>query len=126
MSCGEDGTVRFFDLRLVSRCQKQYCRENILVFAPTSVSALSLSPISHKYLAVGCSDYIRIFDRRFMKLVELPSHEQSASLHSEHHTKAVKMFKIPNEDKRSYRVTSLVYRLHKLSWCQVQIFHIFP
>lgn len=117
MSCGEDGTVRFFDLRIVSRCNRQYCRENILVFAPTPVSALSLAPISHNYLAVGCSDYVRIFDRRFMKLVEFPPHDITnaappaslSSYSSDHHTKAVKLFKVPTEDKRSYRVTSLVY-----------------
>lgn len=117
LSCGEDGTVRFFDLRILSKCHRQQCRENILVYSPTSVSALSISPISHNYLAVGCSDFIRIFDRRFMKLVEFPltessSHSPSATLNSfgaEYYSKAVKLFKIPSEEKRSYRVTSLVY-----------------
>lgn len=117
MSCGDDGTIRFFDLRIVSRCNRQHCRENILVFAPTPVSTIALAPISHNYLAVGCSDYVRIFDRRFMKLAEFPSHDITSaatpaalnSFGSEHHTKAVKLFKIPTEDKRSYRVTSLVY-----------------
>lgn len=115
-SCGEDGTVRFYDLRIVSKCNRQYCRENILVYAPTSVTALSLSPISHNYLAVGCSDFIRIFDRRFMKLVFPASDPSSASpptslnsLGAEYYTKAVKLFKIPLEEKRTYRVTSLVY-----------------
>lgn len=116
MSCGEDGTVRFFDLRLVSKCNRQYCRENILVYAPTSVTAMSLSPISNNYLAVGCSDFIRIFDRRFMKLAEFPAVEAGnasppslSTFGADYHTKAVKLFKIPSDDKRSYRVTSLVY-----------------
>lgn len=112
MSCGEDGTVRFYDLRNISQCHQQYCRENILVFAPTSASAMSLSPISNNYLAVGCADFIRIYDRRYMKLVELPNNNPIASLmsySSEYHTKPVKMFKIPVEQKRPYRVTSLVY-----------------
>lgn len=116
MSCGEDGTVRFFDLRLVSKCNRQYCRENVLVYSPTSVTAMSLSPISNNYLAVGCSDFIRIFDRRFMKLVEFPPVEAGnaspPSLNSfgaEYQSKAVKLFKIPSDDKRTYRVTSLVY-----------------
>jgi DDB1- and CUL4-associated factor 6 len=116
MSCGEDGTVRFFDLRIVSKCNRQYCRENILVYSPSSVTALSISPISHNYLAVGCSDFIRVFDRRFMKLAEFPPVPESSnvspslnSFGSEYHTKAVKYFKIPSDDKRSYRVTSLVY-----------------
>lgn len=115
MSCGEDGTVRFFDLRIASRCTRQYCRDNILVLSPTSVSAMSLSPISNNYLAVGSSDFIRIFDRRFLKLTEFPSLDAAAtppnlnSYGAEFHTKAVKLFKIPTEEKRSYRVTSLVY-----------------
>lgn len=117
MSCGEDGTVRFFDLRVVSKCNRQYCRENILVYAPTSITALSLAPISNSYLAVGCSDFIRIFDRRYLKLVEFPPVPESStasppslnSFGSDFYSKAVKHFKIPNEDKRSYRVTSLVY-----------------
>jgi DDB1- and CUL4-associated factor 6 len=117
MSCGEDGTVRFFDLRIVSKCNRQYCRENVLVYSPMSVTALSLSPISQNYLAVGCSDFIRIFDRRFMKLVEFPpvpddanpSPPSLSSFGSEYYTKAVKYFKIPTDDKRSYRVTSLVH-----------------
>lgn len=39
MSCGEDGTVRFFDLRIASKCNRQHCRDNILVFSPTSVTS---------------------------------------------------------------------------------------
>lgn len=116
MSCGEDGTVRFFDLRSVSKCNRQYCRENVLVYSPMSVTAMSLSPISNNYLAVGCSDFIRIFDRRFMKLAEFPAVEAGnasppslSSLGVDYQTKAVKLFKIPSDDKRSYRVTSLVY-----------------
>lgn len=117
MSCGEDGTVRFYDLRSISSCHKPYCRENVLVFAPSSTSAISLSPISNNYLAVGSADYIRIFDRRYMKLVEFPPIDTQnasppASIQSfarEYQTKPVKMFKIPVDQKRSYRVTSLVY-----------------
>jgi DDB1- and CUL4-associated factor 6 len=116
MSCGEDGTVRFFDLRIVSKCHRQYCRENILVYAPTSVTALSLSPISNNYLAVGCADFIRILDRRFLKLVEFPAVDVNVatppSLNSygtDYYTNAVKLFKIPTDEKRSYRVTSLNY-----------------
>lgn len=117
LSCGEDGTIRFFDLRSVSKCNRQYCRENILVFSPTSVTAMSLSPASNNYLAVGCSDFIRIFDRRFLKLAEFPATDPTSvpppaalgSFGSEFHTTAVKLFKIPTDEKRSYRVTSLVY-----------------
>lgn len=116
MSAGEDGTVRFFDLRIVSRCTREQCRENILVYSPVAVTSMSLSPLSNTFLAVGCADFVRIYDRRYMKLVELPAPEPStatppllSSFGADYHTKALKLFKIPTEEKRSYRVTSLVY-----------------
>jgi DDB1- and CUL4-associated factor 6 len=117
-SCGEDGSVRFYDLRLQSKCHKQYCRENILILSPESVSAMSCSPISHNYIAIGSSDsLIRIFDRRYLKLVEFPSTSNESasppslsSLSSTMQTKPVKMFKIPNDQKhRTYRITSVNY-----------------
>lgn len=117
-SCGEDGSVRFYDLRLINRCQKQFCRENILVLSPESVTAMSCSPISHNYLAIGCSDsLIRIYDRRYLKLVEIPSTSDPStsppslsSFSSTLQTKPVKMYKIPNEQKhRTYRITSVNY-----------------
>ncbi|KAG5681398.1 hypothetical protein PVAND_010839 [Polypedilum vanderplanki] len=116
LSCGEDGSVRFFDIRLISKCNKQYCRDNVLVLAPSSVTAMSCSPISHNYLAVGCSDsLIRIYDRRYLKLIEFPSTSENvtpqalSSLNSEMQTNSVKMYKIPNDQKRTYRITSVNY-----------------
>lgn len=117
-SCGEDGSVRFYDLRLISKCHKQYCRENILILSPESVTAMSCSSISHNYLAIGCSDsLIRIYDRRYLKLVEFPSTSDPSasppslsSLSSTMQTKPIKMYKIPNEQKhRTYRITSVNY-----------------
>lgn len=116
MSCSEDGTVRFFDLRILNRCAQDHCRENILVHSPVAITALSLSPVTNTYLAVGCADFVRIFDRRFMKLVEFPIVEPASlnppalnSYGADYHTKALKLFKIPTQEKRPYRVTSLVY-----------------
>lgn len=112
LSCGEDGSVRFFDLRLVSKCFKQFCRENILILTKASITAMSCAPLSHNYLSVGCSDsLIRVYDRRFLKLVEFPATEASplSSVSAEMQTQPVKMFKIPNDQKRTYRITSVNY-----------------
>lgn len=115
MSCGEDGSVRYFDMRLVSKCHKQYCRENILILNSSSVTAMSCSPISNNYLSIGCSDsLIRVYDRRFLKLVEIPTVSEGtppslSSLSAEYQTEPVKIYKIPNDQKRSYRITSVNY-----------------
>lgn len=53
LSCGEDGTVRLFDLRLISRCHKTCCKDNILILSPSAVTAMCLSPRSNTYIAVG-------------------------------------------------------------------------
>lgn len=116
LSCGEDSTVRYFDLRLISKCSRNNCRDNILILSPgNALTTMSLSPISLNYLAVGCSDSnIRIFDRRYLKLVEFPeagSPTSSPSLSSciDAQTMPVKLYTLPMNDKRSYRVTSVVY-----------------
>lgn len=130
MSCGEDGTVRFFDLRQVSRqvcviyqitlffillliklyynfrCSKTCCKDNILILGPTAITAMSLAPISYNYIAVGSSDsHIRIYDRRYLSLIDF----SKPSAPSEKHTVPSKAFTIPSIEKRPFRVTSLNY-----------------
>lgn len=106
MSCGEDGTVRLFDLRQISSCHKTCCKDNILIFSPSAVTSMSLSPITNNYIAVGSSDsQIRIYDRRFLNLI----HFGIAETPNERHTIPVKVFTIPSVEKRPFRVTSLNY-----------------
>ncbi|XP_058830139.1 DDB1- and CUL4-associated factor 6-like [Topomyia yanbarensis] len=106
MSCGEDGTVRLFDLRKQSRCMKTCCKDNILILSPSAVTAMALAPISFNYIAVGSSDsHVRIYDRRFLKLVDC----NAAGSPNDRHTVPVKMFTNPSMEKRSFRVTSIAY-----------------
>lgn len=125
LSCGEDCSVRFYDLRLISKCHKRNCRENILIVSPESVTAMSCAPISHNYLSLGCSDgIVRVYDRRYLRLVErveFPSTSSNesvspnlpttlSSVSTTMQTKPVKIFKIPNDHKhRNYRITSVNY-----------------
>ena len=69
LSCGEDGTVRWFDLRIKDRCSRSNCKADILIKAgdAAAVTAMSLNPLMPCYLAVGSSDScVRLFDRRLM------------------------------------------------------------
>ncbi|KAJ8977896.1 hypothetical protein NQ317_012397 [Molorchus minor] len=101
LSCGEDGTVRWFDLRSKSSCYKQRCKDDILVSCQRAVTALAISPTSSHQLAVGCADStVRIYDRRFL------------STQPEEHLLAQPFctFVAPQfEDDRHYRITSLSY-----------------
>ncbi|XP_055616368.1 DDB1- and CUL4-associated factor 6-like isoform X2 [Toxorhynchites rutilus septentrionalis] len=106
MSCGEDGTVRLFDLRKMTRCLKTCCKDNILILSPSAVTSMALSPISMNYMAIGSSDsHVRIYDRRFLKLVDC----DSPGSPNDRHTVPVKVFTNPSGEKRSFRVTSLAY-----------------
>ncbi|XP_055524340.1 DDB1- and CUL4-associated factor 6-like [Wyeomyia smithii] len=106
MSCGEDGTVRLYDLRKMNRCLRTCCKDNILILNPSGVTTMTLSPITMNYIAVGSSDsHVRIFDRRFLKLVDC----NSPGSPNERHTIPVKMFTNPSMEKRSFRVTSIAY-----------------
>ncbi|XP_051939134.1 DDB1- and CUL4-associated factor 6 isoform X2 [Hippocampus zosterae] len=67
LSCGEDGTVRWFDLRMKTSCTKEDCKDDILINCRRAATSISISPLMPYYLAVGCSDSsVRIYDRRLL------------------------------------------------------------
>ncbi|XP_034417921.1 DDB1- and CUL4-associated factor 6 isoform X4 [Cyclopterus lumpus] len=69
LSCGEDGTVRWFDLRTKTSCTKEDCQRctDILINCRRAATSISISPLVPYYLAVGCSDSsVRIYDRRML------------------------------------------------------------
>ncbi|XP_057707823.1 DDB1- and CUL4-associated factor 6 isoform X2 [Corythoichthys intestinalis] len=67
LSCGEDGTVRWFDLRVKTSCTKEDCKDDILINCRRAATSISISPLMPYYLAVGCSDSsVRIYDRRML------------------------------------------------------------
>ena len=83
LSCGEDGTVRWFDLRTKQRCEcrrnsggggggggrGEACRDDVLASVSSPVTSISLHPLLPFYLAAGSSDSaVRIFDRRMLSL----------------------------------------------------------
>lgn len=99
LSCGEDSTVRMFDLRQTSRCQKSSCRDNILIQGPTALTAMCLSPALGHHVAVGSADsQVRIYDRRSLR-----------SCTPKGYTVPVKCFTIPSAERRPFRVTSVCY-----------------
>lgn len=107
LSCGEDGTVRLFDLRQISSCHKTCCKDNILIFSPSAVNAMDLSPISNYYVAVGSSDAIvRIYDRRYLSIIDF---SDSSIPTTERHTRPIKAYPIPMTTNRQYRITCVRY-----------------
>ncbi|XP_075155468.1 DDB1- and CUL4-associated factor 6-like [Haematobia irritans] len=107
MSCGEDGTVRLFDLRKISSCHKTCCKDNILIFSPSAINAMDLAPISSNYVAVGSSDAIvRIYDRRYLSVIDF---SDSSIPTTERHTRPVKAYPIPLPTNRQYRITCIRY-----------------
>ncbi|XP_064182971.1 DDB1- and CUL4-associated factor 6-like isoform X1 [Anguilla rostrata] len=67
LSCGEDGTVRWFDVRTKTSCTKENCKDDILINCRRAATSISICPLVPYYLAVGCSDSsVRIYDRRML------------------------------------------------------------
>ncbi|XP_019875248.1 DDB1- and CUL4-associated factor 6 [Aethina tumida] len=97
LSCGEDGTVRWFDLRTKTSCRKQNCQEDILIKSPYAVTALAISPTAYNQLAIGCADStVRLYDRRYL------------SYGRDYLASSFCSFLAPHFDRR-YRITSLSY-----------------
>lgn len=97
--------IKFF--LLLCRCQKVCCKDNILILCPSAITAMCASPISSNYIAVGSSDsHIRIYDRRYLSLIDFNGPNSSTT---NNNTVPVKTFKIPSYEKRPFRVTSIKY-----------------
>ncbi|XP_076373465.1 DDB1- and CUL4-associated factor 6-like isoform X3 [Tachypleus tridentatus] len=104
LSCGEDGTVRWFDLRLKTSCSAEECKEDILINCRCSVTSLAVSPLTPYYLGVGCSDgTARIFDRRMLGT------RATGSFTGEGIQAVISRFTVPEFGGRSHRITSLSY-----------------
>lgn len=101
MSCGEDRTIRWFDLRVKSSCNKEECSEDILVNCSRPVMSMSLHPTRPFEFAAGCSDStVRIFDRRFIS----PASNGRTLKES-----CLLKFTCPQLDNQHHRITSLLY-----------------
>jgi len=99
MSCGEDGTVRLYDLREATSCHESECTHNVLINGPAAITTMDLAPISGFFMALGSSDgYVRIYDRRYLCVLD-----------KEQYTIPVKCFSIPAAENRAFRITSVGY-----------------
>ncbi|XP_063811058.1 DDB1- and CUL4-associated factor 6 isoform X2 [Pseudophryne corroboree] len=67
LSCGEDGTIRWFDIRVKTSCTKEDCKDDVLIYCRRAATSIAVCPPAPYYLAVGCSDSsVRIYDRRML------------------------------------------------------------
>ena len=96
-SCGEDGTVRFYDLRAKSHCNCTMLRnsEDILIMHRRAVTSMSTNPRRQYELATGLTDCVRVYDRR--------------NLGTPTNNHAVKQFLVPDLGSKGHRSTSVVY-----------------
>ncbi|MFT7799761.1 DDB1- and CUL4-associated factor 6 [Arapaima gigas] len=104
LSCGEDGTVRWFDVRMKTSCTKEQCKDDILINCRRAATSISISPLIPYYLAVGCSDSsVRIYDRRMLGTRATGNYMGRGT------TGMCVRFVPPHLTSKSCRVTSLCY-----------------
>ncbi|XP_041354673.1 DDB1- and CUL4-associated factor 6-like isoform X2 [Gigantopelta aegis] len=103
LSCGEDGTVRWFDLRAKTSCTKENCKDEVMISCKQAVTSLAVDPMLPYHLAVACSDSsVRVFDRRMLGT------KASGNYSGRGITGMICRFTAPLEH-RAYRITSLNY-----------------
>ncbi|CAH2221177.1 DDB1- and CUL4-associated factor 6 isoform X1 [Pelobates cultripes] len=104
LSCGEDGTVRWFDIRMKTSCTKEDCKDDILINCRRASTSIAICPPAPYYLAVGCSDSsVRIFDRRMLGT-------RATNNFSNRGTTGICVRFVPSHlSNKSCRVTSLCY-----------------
>ncbi|XP_073978943.1 DDB1- and CUL4-associated factor 6-like isoform X2 [Rhodnius prolixus] len=98
LSCGEDCTVRCFDLRVKQKCTQMRCAEDVMISCQRAVTALTVNNVLPYQLAIGCSDStVRLYDRRMLRIGFGDS------------TKPYESYTAPGMEGRSYRITSLSF-----------------
>ncbi|XP_042222907.1 DDB1- and CUL4-associated factor 6-like isoform X2 [Homarus americanus] len=104
LSCGEDGFVRWFDLRAKEQCSARNCQEDILLNMGRAVTAVAVNPITPYHMAVATQDStIRIYDRRILGTRATDSYLEQTD-------RALLMrLKPDNMEGKNHRVTSLRY-----------------
>ncbi|XP_063109679.1 DDB1- and CUL4-associated factor 6 isoform X3 [Cavia porcellus] len=104
LSCGEDGTVRWFDTRIKTSCAKEDCKDDILINCRRAATSVAICPPVPYYLAVGCSDSsVRIYDRRMLGTRATGNYAGRGT------TGMVARFIPSHLNNKSCRVTSLCY-----------------
>ncbi|XP_007899993.1 DDB1- and CUL4-associated factor 6 isoform X5 [Callorhinchus milii] len=104
LSCGEDGTVRWFDVRMKTSCTKENCKDDILINCRRAATSIAICPLVPYYLSVGCSDSsVRIYDRRMLGTRATGSYNARST------TGMCARFVPPHLTNKSCRVTSLCY-----------------
>ena len=98
--------VRWFDLRTKSSCQKDVCKDDILINCGKAVTAISLNPVFSYQLAVGCCDSrVRIFDRRQLGTQSNGHTPDTTGLHG-----LVSRFSVPDFGEKMRRLTCVSWR----------------
>lgn len=104
LSCGEDGTVRWFDLRAKTSCVKEDCKEDILINCRRAVTSIAVNPLIPYELSIACADSsVRIYDRRMLGTKASGSHSSKGILGM------TCKFTAPTLSSRPHRITSLAY-----------------
>ncbi|XP_014229995.1 DDB1- and CUL4-associated factor 6-like isoform X1 [Trichogramma pretiosum] len=104
LSCGEDGTVRWFDLRIKEKCSLARCEEDILISCNRAVTAISVNPIMSHQVAIGRADsLVQIYDRRMLGTPTIGLKDSKAKIEPLH------SFTVPEFEGNPYRITSLSF-----------------
>ncbi|KAM4601906.1 DDB1- and CUL4-associated factor 6-like [Polymixia lowei] len=104
LSCGEDGTIRWFDVRISPSCWQSNCKQDVLIDCRRTVTSMAISPLDPFYLAAGCSDSsVRIYDRRMLGTIASGCHSGSGA------AGMCVRFVPPHLVNKPCRVTSLSY-----------------
>lgn len=114
LSCGKDGTVKFFDLRIKTKCETEFCNEDTLIKAPVGITSMDVCP-SSPHIACGCMDgSVRIYDRRFLSTnrntnTNSDDYDDEAAYTNHGIFSTFNYYDFINADETKKRITSIHY-----------------
>ncbi len=105
MSCGQDGTIKWFDLRQSNKCEHSSCNGHTLIHLSNGITAFASNPIYPFQLTCASLDgIVRLYDRRMLAATSGSLNENKKSPYG-----LFAYFSSQSVDSNCKRVTSIQY-----------------
>jgi len=102
LSIGEDGTARWFDLRVNKSCQVPHCKEGVLFTYQTPLTSVAVNSKCPYEIAVGTSNsHVYVMDRRKLGREYSTGASVSQSI--------ISNMSVPGLSQRPYQITSVEF-----------------
>lgn len=103
------GTVKLFDLRIKTKCDKEFCNDDTLIKTSVGITSMDVCS-SSPHIACGCIDgIVRFYDRRFLTISKNNNNNNTEDSENHEMFAIFNFYDFINVDETKRRITSIHY-----------------